>query len=122
MAEESLEDEFRHATSLRDAGRLVDARSVLERLSQRYPREFGVWLVLGGVQFELDDFTAAEQSLCIATDLRPASELASLTLFHTLVRLGRVPEAFGEMRRFLALRPESREYELLREELEKAPG
>lgn len=117
MSQERLEAEFQRATSLRDRGRLAEARTVLEHLAIEHPREFAVWLVLGGVQWSLEDLRAAEQSFSIATHMRPRSELASLSLFHVLKDLGRIDEAFGEMRRFLALRPESREYELLREEI-----
>jgi len=67
------------------------------------------------------DYQAAENTLAIAVSLRPRSELASLPLFHTLRHLGRSSDAFAEMRRFLALRPESHEYELLRAELDRSP-
>lgn len=109
--------EFQRATALRDDWQFEAARELLERLSAEHPESFGVWLVLGGVQFEQKDYPAAEISFSIAANLAPRSELASLSLFHTLRDLGRVDEAFAEMRRFLALRPESIEYELLRKEL-----
>jgi Tfp pilus assembly protein PilF len=65
------------------------------------------------------DYQSAEKSLSIAITIRPASELASLSLFHTLKHLDRINDAFAEMRRFLALRPESHEYQLLLEELDE---
>lgn len=116
MADE-LYAEFRRATSLRDAGDLVGAEAVLERLAGSHPESFGVWLVLGGVQAARADYAAAEISLSFAVHLRPRSELASLSLFHTLTHLGRLNDAFGEMRRFLSLRPESHEYARLRGEI-----
>ena len=70
----------------------------------------------------LSDYEAAERSLLVATSLRPRSELASLSLFHTLKHLDRMNDAFGEMRRFLAIRPESHEYDLLRQELDENVG
>lgn len=118
MTGSSLELEFTRATSLRDAGDLAGARAILERLADRSPSTFGVWLVLGGIQLVQTDYEAAEGSLLIATSLRPRSELASLTLFHTLKHLNRTNDAFGEMRRFLGIRPESHEYDLLRRELD----
>jgi predicted Zn-dependent protease len=120
MTDSSLDVELQRATSLRDAGDLAGARAILERLAGQEPSMFGIWLVLGGVQMVQADSEAAERSLLIATSLRPRSELASLTLFHTLKHLDRVNDAFGEMRRFLALRPESHEYDLLRQELDEA--
>jgi predicted Zn-dependent protease len=121
MTSDSLESEFERATALRDAGDLAGARSILEQLGERHPAVFGIWLILGGVQMAQSDYEAAERSLSIAITLRPRSELASLAMFHTLKHLNRVNDAFGEMRRFLAIRPESREYELLRLELDETP-
>jgi predicted Zn-dependent protease len=119
MIGDSLEDDFERATALRDAGDLVGARTILQQLGDRHPSAFGVWLVLGGVQMAQSDYEAAEKSLAIAITLRPRSELASLAMFHTLKHLHRVNDAFAEMRRFLAIRPESREYELLRLEMDE---
>ncbi|HEV7921582.1 MAG TPA: tetratricopeptide repeat protein [Thermoanaerobaculia bacterium] len=120
MIEPELDSQFQDATSLRDAGDLPGAKKILDRLSVEYPQRFGVWLVLGGVEMDLKDYEAAERALTTATALAPQSEIASLALFLTLKDLGRINEAFTEMRRFLALRPESRQYELLREELDEA--
>jgi predicted Zn-dependent protease len=114
-----LEAEFERATSLRDSGDLRQARAILEKLAEQYPSAFAVWLVLSGIQMSQEDYEAAEQSSSAAIALRPSSELASLTMFHTLKHRGRMNDAFAEMRRFLALRPESHEYALLRSELEE---
>lgn len=122
MTDEEIENEFRHATELRDAGDLAHARESLERLAVQHPLIFGVWLTLGGIQMTQSDYEAAERSFSIAVSLRPKSELASLSLFHTLKHLDRLNDAFAEMRRFLALRPESHEYELLRRELDAHEG
>lgn len=117
MTRDELNTKFVRATTLRDAGDFAAARSLLERLGEMHPVEFGIWLVLAGVQMSQSDYEAAEKSASVAVALRPRSELASLTMFHTLKHLGRVNDAFAEMRRFLALRPESREYDVLRQEL-----
>ena len=120
MPDEELAAEFEVATSLRDIGDYAAARTILERLAETSPSAFGVWLVLGDVQTSLLDYESAESSFLMATALRPRSELASLAMFHTLKHLGRINDAFAEMRRFLALRPESHEYDLLRIELDEA--
>lgn len=122
MTDERIEEEFRKATELRDAGDLVRARESLERLADSHPNVFGLWLTLGGIQMTQSDYLAAERSFSIAISLRPRSELASLSLFHTLKHLDRRNDAFSEMRRFLALRPESHEYKLLRQELDAHEG
>jgi predicted Zn-dependent protease len=119
MTDDEVEREFRIATSLRDDGDLSGARAALERLSAQHPLVFAIWLTLGGVQMSQFDYQSAEKSLSIAITIRPASELASLSLFHTLKHLDRINDAFAEMRRFLALRPESHEYQLLLEELDE---
>lgn len=118
MTDDELDNAFRSATSLRDAGDLAGARRTLEGLAEQHPEVFGIWLVLGGVQLSQADYVAAERSFAAAVSLRPRSELASLGTFHTLKYLGRVDDAFAEMRRFLALRPKSKEYALLLAEME----
>jgi predicted Zn-dependent protease len=117
MDDDEVEEKFRIAMSLRDGGDLSGSRAALERLATLHPLVFGIWLTLGGVQMSQSDYQAAEKSFSIALALRPASELASLSLFHTLKHLDRINDAFAEMRRFLALRPESHEYQILRREL-----
>src|SRR6185436_1299754 len=103
MTDADLESRFQDAISLRDAGELHRSKDALERLAQEHPAEFGVWLSLGGVQMSLADYAGAEKSFECAISLRPRSELASLSMFHTLKHLGRLNDAFAEMRRFLAL-------------------
>ncbi|HEY0139432.1 MAG TPA: hypothetical protein VGF48_00975 [Thermoanaerobaculia bacterium] len=114
-----LEAEFQRAIDRRDLHDFAGARAILEELAEEHPGIFGIWLVLGGVQMELLDYEAAEESFSMASALDPRSELASLALFHTLKHLGRTNDAYAEMRRFLALRPESHEYDLLRQEIEE---
>jgi predicted Zn-dependent protease len=97
---------------------LPGARAFLKRLSKSHPTVFGIWLILGGVQMSQSDDQEAEKSLSVATAIRPRLELASLSLFHTLKHLGRLNDAYAAMRRFPALRPESHEYDLLRQELQ----
>jgi predicted Zn-dependent protease len=121
MPQQDFDDisvEFAIAIARRDAGDLPGSREVLKDLAALHPTEFGVWLILGSIQMFQEDYEAAEESFTIAVGLGPRSERASLALFHTLKHLGRVGEAFEEMRRFLALRPESHEYYLLREEMD----
>jgi Tfp pilus assembly protein PilF len=119
MIDKVRDEAFATATALRDAGDLLGARAILEPLAAVHSSVFGIWLTLGGVQMSQCDYIAAEKSFYVAIALRPTSELASLSLFHTLKHLGLVGEAFEEMRRFLMLRPESHEYHLLCEEIDE---
>ena len=117
--DEILEAEFQRAIDRRDLHDFAGAREILEELAEEHPGIFGIWLVLGGVQVEQLDYEAAEESFSMATLLGPHSELASLALFHTLNHLGRANDAYAEMRRFLALHPESHDYDLLRQEIDE---
>ena len=119
MTQAELESQFEDATALRDVGDLSGAKQVLERLAREHPEAFPVWLVLGGIEMKLKDYEAAEKAFATATALKPRSESASVGLFLALARLRRDPDAFAEMRRFLALRPESHEYELIRAEMDE---
>lgn len=55
-----LDADFEKATSLRDCGDLAQARAILERLAGNRPDLSGVWLVLGGVQMDQEDYEGAD--------------------------------------------------------------
>jgi predicted Zn-dependent protease len=79
------------------------AAKALEQLARAHPESAPVAGMLGGIYFELDDFSKARRWFKRATELSPRSELASVGLFHSLWELGRSTEAVSEMRRFLRL-------------------
>lgn len=58
--------------------------------------------LLGSAYFEKGEFARAAEWFMKTTQLSPASELASLGLFHSLWNLDDASAAFDEMQRFLS--------------------
>ena len=108
---------FSRALSLRDAGRFHSAAEILVFLTNELPDNAGVWGMLGSILYEVERFDDAREAFAHAVNLSPRSELASLGLFFSLLRSGHEEEAWSERRRFTALVPESKEYQLLDSEL-----
>ena len=117
MDDDTLDREFRRATTLRDLGRFAEASEIMERLVSEFPDRKGPLIGLFTVYFNADDFVNALRVVREAVRVAPRSELASLGLFHSLIRNGLLDEALAEMARFLALQPDSPEYRLLKEEM-----
>jgi tetratricopeptide (TPR) repeat protein len=120
ISETELELQFEEATSLRKAGDFRGAKRILERLARERPDAFPVFLILGDVETDLENYEAAEKAFATAIALKPRSELASTAMFFALGRLGRDDDAFAEMHRFLALRPNSKQYKAILDELEES--
>jgi len=115
MSEKVYDDirpEFDEALRLRDAGKMAEAEAILSRLAERRPDVAAVHGMLGHVEEELGRINDAAVSYRRATELSPASELASISLFHALYELGDLDGAFDEMRRFRCRGP-SPEYDQL---------
>ena len=115
---ELIKDEFEEALRLRDAGQFVEAKVILLGLAERHPDLPPVLGTLGDVQEELGDLVAAARSYRRTAELSPDSELASISLFHALLKLDDVDGAFDEMRRFRS-RGRSEEYDRLVTDLSK---
>jgi predicted Zn-dependent protease len=120
MTDALLEARFNEAIRKRDTGDLDGSRETLEALSLEFPGRSAIWGTLGAIYFEQDRLEEAIGAFQKATVLSPQSELASISLFHALFDSGRRQDAFAEMRRFLALVPDSEEYRLLRSEMADA--
>jgi len=114
------DDEFKtlyaEAFCLKKAGKFVEARECLKRLALERPDYASVRGVLAGVLFELNEFEEAATEFRATSRLSPRSELASLGLFHSLLRIGDRAAAIAEMKRFTSLR-ESAEYASLLSEM-----
>lgn len=111
------QSQFEDALQLRDKGERADARQALERLLTERPNSAALLAVLGDVCWDLGDLPNAVIHFRKATTLSPASETASLGLFHTLWEAGQRHEALAEARRFLQL-TDSEEYRDLLAEVE----
>ncbi len=103
MTEDEFEEKFNAALRHRDEAAPEEAIVVLERLLLTGMRRASVVAVLGLITYlELHDPEHALPYLREAALLSPSSELSSLTLFHALLQIGEIDEAFEESRRFLA--------------------
>jgi predicted Zn-dependent protease len=112
---------FERALDLLHSGDAASARRILCKLADQYPSDPAVFGMLAAAYRKLNDHHEAARCFKKATELSPNSELASLGLYHSLLRCGDVIGAKAEMRRFLARRP-SEEYELILAELEELWG
>jgi predicted Zn-dependent protease len=124
--DETLDLRFQEAVRLTDEGRHREALAKFELLIALpgVPRSLlaATHGKIGYIhQFALGDPAAAEGWFRKSAELAPSSELASLGLFHALVRQRKVDEAFDEMRRYLARKP-SAEYTRILAEINDGNG
>lgn len=108
----SAQEDFAHAVRLRNEGNSRVALEILTRLAQSPDATAAVHTVLGDLHWDANELSQAIAAFQKATELAPASECASLGLFHTLMESDRDGDAFDEMRRFLGI-AESTEYAAL---------
>jgi tetratricopeptide (TPR) repeat protein len=100
-----------HQESIRMFIRLLDQGSLVERRLRA-----GANTMIGFIKWDrLHDTEGALPYFMEGVALAPRHEKASLGLFHMLLELGRVDDAFDEMRRFLKLRPSEMYSEYLRD-------
>ncbi|CAN5270171.1 hypothetical protein BH23BAC1_BH23BAC1_37560 [soil metagenome] len=64
--------------------------------------------ILAGVYQDLEEYENAKLFFKKATKLSPKSELASLGLYLSIVKLGKYKEAINELERYLILYPANR--------------
>jgi tetratricopeptide (TPR) repeat protein len=111
---------FEEAIELRDAGDLANAVEKLKEALGMDPKHHPtVLLILGDLYHSQKDFNKARECQQETVRLSPDSELASLSLFHTLWDMGDKWAAFREAKRFLS-RHDSKEYFLMIGEMRDA--
>ncbi len=98
---EDQKNDFANATLLRRNGDFDGAVATLQKLSQELPQSVIIALTLGDTYCDLKQLEVALSYFSKAVFLKPSSEIASLALFHCLLKLDRSDDAFDEMRRFL---------------------
>jgi hypothetical protein len=106
ITEAKMEVLFNRAVTSRHAGRLDDARAILEGALPLIGPEQTAFLTiahgeLGYINKRLGDLRKAELHYKCATMANPRSELASLGLFHVLVNQDRWKDALNELLRFV---------------------
>jgi tetratricopeptide (TPR) repeat protein len=117
-----IELDFNCALDLWHGGDGRAAAEILERLASAYPDRPAILGMLGAIYRSLGEHERAVGYYQRTAALSPKSELASLSLFHSLWQVGRRDEAMDEMARFLTVAP-SEEYNLLvRESLGEVEG
>lgn len=114
---DTRDERFERAQAAFRAGDLEGAaaqyRALLDDASGR-ERGTLAWL-LGGVYSDLGQYDEALRYTEEALRIHPASEAASIQLFHALYLLGRYRDALSELRRFVAPRPSPAYAALIRE-------
>lgn len=110
--------DFDRALQLRDAGAYHEGIDLLESVVSRLGPADRRLVVMSRIQIafmhgQRGDHPAAAHHFRLATSLDPESELASLGLFHALIRLVQTRDAMLEMVRFLRLRASSEYHDLM---------
>jgi hypothetical protein len=72
-------------------------------ISNRYPEEKVVFILLGHLYWQQSDLEHARACFQKATELGPGLEIASLALYHTSWSSGLREAALEEMKRFIQL-------------------
>jgi tetratricopeptide (TPR) repeat protein len=117
----TIDSMFELAIELRDKGELRNSINVFSKILNDYPidkKTHGVYLVLGGVHADLGENDKALINFKKATELNSKSELASLGLHVTLVKLDRDEDAIHELIRYLKTYPAKLYKDTLEELLE----
>jgi hypothetical protein len=110
--------DFDRALQLRDVGAYQEGIDLLESVVSRLGPADRRLVVMSRIQIafmhhQRGDHSAAAHHFRRATSLAPESELASLGLFHALIRLVQTRDAMLEMVRFLRLRASSEYHDLM---------
>ncbi len=108
---------FEEAIRLRDSNRLDEAAVALRALTSDRSDRPEAALVLAELQLRQGYFRESTKLFSELVEMYPASEKASLGLFHSLWGIGRREDAVAEMRRYRA-DYESMEYRRLLRELD----
>ena len=117
---QELDAVLQSAINAYHAGKVSQAINVLTRRSNDF-KAGKLWGYLGFLYTETRNDRKAAAAFRKAVALSPRSELASLGLFHSLWRIGRVDAAFNEMRRFIKSTDSPRYRQLLRDMLGDTP-
>jgi tetratricopeptide (TPR) repeat protein len=104
----TIEDMFEGAIKLRDNGEPENAIKEFLKIIDMYPNDSkigGVYTTLAGVYDDLNDYNNSLVNFKRATELNPKSELASLGLYLSYVKLNNYEIAINELKRYLDLYP-----------------
>lgn len=119
ITEAEAKKQFSRAITRRDSNDYQGALQLLLPLDKSLGTNVRFLAVLGQVHWELGEYPEAVLTFERAVALSPEYEAVSMGLFHSLLRLERVDDAFNEMRRFLSL-SDSENYRALVREINRA--
>lgn len=100
MHEPEFKKAMDRALALKRAGRLDEALATIAPLVDRWPKNPHIRVYFAGVLKKMERFEEAIKHFKIATEQKPDFEMASLGLFHCLLHVDRLHEAFDEMERY----------------------
>lgn len=107
----TVDERFKVAISLRNEGKFKEAAhellAIIETNSD-HPKLSGMISVLAGIYRDMNQDDVAKDYFKQATELNEKSELASLGLYLSLVKLGEYNEAIAELKRYLDKYPADR--------------
>jgi predicted Zn-dependent protease len=106
---DTFREQFNEALKLKEIGKYDESEKILLQLAEEYPNSAAIYGTLGSLYWNQEKLDKAIIFFKKASLLSPQSELASLSLFHTLWDSNKLDEALEEMKRFLAL-SDSEEY------------
>lgn len=111
MGDLSIEERFKKAISIRNEGELRKAIPEFQEIIDLYPSHpkiGGVLSVLAGIYQDLGEYNSAKLYFKKASELNPKSEIASLGLYLSCVKLLEYDEAIKELERYLSEYPADR--------------
>ena len=98
LASLDAEARYARAETLERSGNSSEAAAEFERAAQLRPRDYYLWLRLGLVRDESEDQEGALRALAEAAKLAPYYAQPRWQLGNLLLRMGRLDEAFAELR------------------------
>jgi tetratricopeptide (TPR) repeat protein len=90
---------------LKEARMFNEAFNLLDSIKRKYPKNYKMFFLLGTVLYLARRYNEAVIFLKKSILLNAKHELSSLSLFHSLVNLGKIHTAVNELRRYLLLNP-----------------
>lgn len=116
--DERLRAAFDRAIALKDAGRLDEAREELLELHRASPESPAILAVLADTIWDSGSPRDAIEFFRLAQELRPSSEILSISVFHCLLESGEAEAALDEMKRYVG-QYEAVEYQKLLDEMKR---
>ena len=93
------------ASSLHQAGRLVEAKTLYKKIIAKYPKNLEARNLLGGVCFACGDYEEAIRQIDVALRVNPKAAFAHNNRGKILVNMQNFDEALASFDRAISLQP-----------------